>query len=309
MRVSTRQSIAVSAIAVVASALAFAQTPELAVNRIEHHINPDIHANAPTAGSTGPVSPAITYRGGPVMGTPTVYIIWYGNWNQSNGTDTPAGQQIVRDFLFGLNNSPYYQINASYGTPTGAVSFGGETTDTGSQGTRLSDAKVKAVVSSAITSGRLPKNTSGVYFVLTSSNVSETSGFCSQYCGWHTAATISSSNIKYSFVGNAARCLSGCAAQTTSPNGNAGVDGMISVIAHELEEANTDPNPNTGWFNGSGENADLCAWTFGSHQQSVGGAFYNMTLPTATGGSRNYLVQRNLDVNSKCYIDYVQKWQ
>lgn len=312
MRVISRQTVAVSVLALGAFvANAAAQSADVAIARIEHRINPDIHATAPTAGGTGVMTPNITYHGGAVMGTPTVYIIWYGNWNQSNGSDNPAGQQIVRDFLFGLNNSPNYQINASYGTPTGAVTFGGETTDTGSQGARLSDLKIKRIVTNAISTGALPKNTNGLYFVLTSSNVSETSGFCSVYCGWHTSATISNSNIKYSFVGNAHRCLSACAAQTISPNHNSGVDGMISVIAHELEETNTDPNPTSGWADSSGaENGDKCAWTFGSAQTLLpSGAYSNMTLPTSTGGSRNYLVQRNLDASSKCYINYVTKQQ
>lgn len=313
MRVISRHTLAVSTLAFAAFAgTAAAQSP----GRIEHRINPDMYAAAqPTTGSTGTQTPVITYHGGAVMGTPTVYLIWYGNWNQTNGSDTPAGQQLVRDFLFGLSNSPYYQINTSFsatgGTPTGLVTVGGETTDTGSQGTRLSDTRVQAVVSHAISTGHLPKDTKGVYFVLTSSNVSESSGFCTRYCGWHTSATISGTNIKYSFVGNANRCLSACAAQTTGPNGNAGVDGMISVIAHELEEANTDPNPTSGWADSGGaENADKCAWTFGAAQfQAANGAWANLTLPKSSGGSNNYLVQRNLDSSSLCYINYVTKQQ
>jgi hypothetical protein len=80
---------------------------------------------------------------------------------------------------------------------------------------------------------------------------------------------------------------------------------MISVIAHELEETNTDPDLNA-WYDSSGnEDADKCAWTFGSHQsQASNGAYYNMTL-----NGRNFLVQRELDVNSKCYVNYVTKAQ
>src|SRR5205085_9804377 len=143
-----------------------------------------------------------------------------------------------------------------------------------------------------------------------SSDVAETSGFCSQYCGWHTYGTISGSNIKYAFVGNANRCLGGCAAQTVGPNGNAGVDGMVSVIAHELEETNTDPNLNA-WYNSRGsEDADMCAWTFGSKQTRLStGAYYNMTLQTLTGSYRHFLIQRELDRYSKCYVDYVNKIQ
>jgi hypothetical protein len=163
---------------------------------------------------------------------------------------------------------------------------------------------VQAVVTHAINSG-LKKDTNGIYIVLTSSDVSESSGFCSQYCGWHTNGTISGSDIKYSFVGNANRCLRSCAAQSVGPNGNAGVDGMVSVIAHELEETNTDPDLNA-WYDSRGsEDADKCAWTFGSNQtKASNGAYYNMTLPGMGGNPRNFLVQRELDVNSKCYVKY-----
>jgi hypothetical protein len=75
---------------------------------------------------------------------------------------------------------------------------------------------------------------------------------------------------------------------------------MISVVAHELEEANTDPDLNA-WYDSSGaENADKCAWTFGSAQTRLStGAYYNMTI-----GGKNFLIQRNLSAtNSKCYVN------
>jgi hypothetical protein len=269
-------------------------------NRISRFpLNPVVEAYAPTTGGTGALTP-ITNHGGPVMqGTIHVYIIWYGNWNQANGSDTPAGQQLVRTFLGNIGNTSYFNINKTYTGVTGAVTLVKEISDSGSQGTRLSDAKVQSVVSSALSTGKLPYDYSGVYFVLTSSNVSESSGFCTRYCGWHTYATLAGTNIKYSFVGNANRCLNGCAAQTISPNGNAGVDGMISVIAHELEEAASDPQLNA-WYDSSGaENADKCAWTFGSAQTVLpSGAYYNMTI-----GGLNFLVQRNLSAaDNKCYV-------
>ncbi len=267
-----------------------------------------------TAGTTGAQTPVITNHGGPAMQTPNVYLIWYGTWNQSNGSDNAAGQQLVRDFLFGLNNSPYYLINSSYatagGTPTGGISLAAEYADTGSQGTKLSDAKVQLVVSSAISGGHLPKDANGIYVVFSSSNVSESSGFCNKYCGWHTNGTIAGTDIKYAFVGNANRCLTSCAAQSKSPNGNAGIDGAISVLAHELEETTTDPDLN-GWYDSAGaENGDKCAWTFGKTLgTATNGSAYNVTLPKAAGGSNNYLVQRNLDASSLCYVNYVTKTQ
>ena len=271
--------------------------------------DPNVVDDAPTKGGTAALTP-ITFHNGPVMATPKAYLIWYGNWNQSNGSDTPAGQTLVRDFLFGVSNSPYFQINTTYNGPTGFVSMGSETTVAAQARSRLSDNGVFSVVSNAITSGKLPKDSSGVYFVITSSDIAK-SGFCTQYCGWHTYGTVAGTNIKYSFVGNANRCLNACAAQTVGPNGNAGVDGMLSVLAHELEESTTDPNLNA-WYDSAGnENGDKCAWTFGQNQTvGANGASYNMTLAAQSTSSRNYLIQRNIStLDNKCYVNFVTKAQ
>jgi hypothetical protein len=232
----------------------------------------------------------IIYHGGPVMTASSgvnVYVIWYGNWSGNTGTT------IVPDFLNNLGGSPYFGINTTYYDSanvhiTNQVNLMGQTNDNYSQGTKLSDAKIKTIVSHAISTGGLPADSKGVYFVLTSKDVNETSGFCSQYCGWHTHGSISGIDAKYAFVGDASRCISSCAAQSTSPNGNPGVDGMISVIAHELEEAATDPDLNAWYFSSGNENADQCAWTFGTEYTVANGSKANMKL-----GSRDFLIQQN----------------
>ncbi len=274
---------------------------------ILHPVNPHF-GQAPTAGSTSQMTPRIGFHGGPVMGTPTIYMIWYGNWNSTNGTDTPAGQSLLTGFLQNLGGSPYYQTNGSYTGVSGVINVGPSYSDNYSHGTVLTDAAIQAIVSSAIGTGTGPlgaADKNGIYLVLTSSDVTESSGFCTKYCGWHTHGTIAGLDVKYAFVGNANQCLNACAIQTTSPNGNAGVDGMISVVAHEVEETNTDPDLNA-WFNAKGaEDADMCAWTFGHSQtQLPSGAWFNMTMSGV-----NYMVQRELDVNSKCYVNYATRAQ
>jgi hypothetical protein len=230
----------------------------------------------------------ITYHGGPVItGTVDIYYIWYGNWGSNTATT------ILPDFISHLGGSSYEHINTTYydGSNThvtGAIHYAGSTTDNYSQGTALSDAAVQAVVSSAISSGRLPKDGSGLYFVLTSSDVNESSGFCTQYCGWHNHGTISGSDIKYAFVGNPDRCPTSCEQQTTGPNGNAGADGMASIIAHESEEAISDPDLNAWYDTRGNENADKCAWTFGTQSTASNGSKYNVTL-----GGAQYLFQQN----------------
>ena len=248
---------------------------------------PRVNENANAAGHAKPSSNGISYHGGPLMlGTTNAYYIWYGNWSGNSATT------ILTDLASNIGGSPYFNINTTYydGSTTqvsNSVHYAGSTTDNYSQTAALSDAGVQAVVSSAITSGKLPEDTHGVYFVLTSADVNETSGFCTQYCGWHTHGTISGSDIKYAFIGNPDRCPSACEAQTTGPNGNADADGMASIIAHELEEAVTDPDLNA-WYDRRGqENADKCAWTFGT-TYTANGAQANMKL-----GTRDYLIQRN----------------
>lgn len=233
-------------------------------------------------------SNGINYHNGPVMlGATNVYYIWYGNWSGNTATS------ILPDLITGLSGSPYYNINTTYYNSslvhvTNATAIKPSVTDNYSHGTALADADVTAVVSSAITSGALPADPNGVYFVLTSADVNETSGFCTSYCGWHTHGTIAGQDIKYSFVGNPDRCPSACEAQTTGPNGNAGADGMASVISHELEEAVTDPDLNA-WYDTLGkENADKCAWKFGTTYTTSNGALANMKL-----GARDFLIQQN----------------
>ncbi len=264
-----------------------AEQSELRPDGHGHHVREYVDNQAggkarPTRGT------GINYHGGPVMlGTVNAYYIWYGNWSGNSATT------ILTDFASNIGGSPYEAINSTYydgsnNHVSGNVHYAGSTTDSYSQGSTLSDAQIQSVVADAINSNALPKDTSGVYFVLTSADVTASSGFCSKYCGWHTHATINGADIKYSFVGNPDACPTSCAAQTTGPNGNAGADGMASIIAHEAEEAATDPDLNA-WYDRRGyENADKCAWTFGTTSTAANGSMYNVTL-----GARQYLIQQN----------------
>src|SRR5262249_41946203 len=161
-----------------------------------------------------------------------------------------------------------------------------------SQGSKtLSDGAINAIVTKAITSGGLKSDPNGLYMVLTSADVSKT-GFLTSYCGWHTNGTINGADIKYAFIGNPGNdpnTNGPCTMeQTVSPNGNVGADAMASIMAHELEETATDPDPNA-WRDSRGyENADKCAWTFGTTYPAANGSYANMKL-----GTRDFLIQRN----------------
>src|ERR1019366_5201450 len=191
----------------------------------------------------------ISYHGGPVLTKGSnVYYIWYGNWG------TNIAKTILPALATGLGGSAYFNINTTYYDVSGTVEnpvqnavFLGQNSQyiypgTTKYGTSLTDAKIQQIVADVINGGQLPYDPSGVYFVLTSAEVHETSGFCTQYCGWHTHFALNGSDVKYAFVGNGDQCPSACEEQTSvSPNGNPGADGMASVNADELEEATTDP--------------------------------------------------------------------
>jgi hypothetical protein len=225
----------------------------------------------------------ITYHGGPVMTAgPNVHFIWYGNW-------APTDQGILQTLAGGLGGSSYFNINTTYYDGSGThvanvVNYtGGDASDNYSRGTALTDTDIKTIVTA-----QNPTDTNGVYFVMTSADVNETSGFCTQYCGWHTHATINGRDIKYAFVGNPARCSSACTNGTLPPNGSVGADGAASIVSHELEEATTDPDLNA-WYDSRGqENADKCAWTFGTTYTTSNGGVANMNI-----GGLDFLIQRN----------------
>ena len=254
-----------------------------------------IRGTSPKAPPAGAVvtGNGINYHGGPVLHTINVYYIWYGNWNALD----PTGPPILTDFASNDGGSPYFAINSTYGDTTAnvpnAVTFAGQTTVAGTS-TSLSDNDIATIVSTGLSQLGGTPDTNGVYMVLTAPGINETSGFLTRYCGWHTngAFTIGGTtyDIKYAFIGNASGgSLGNCAGQTSSsPNGDPGADAMVSVIAHELDESVTDPDLNA-WYDGGGnENADKCAWTFGSTYTVGNGSKANMRL-----GARDYLVQQN----------------
>jgi hypothetical protein len=80
-----------------------------------------------------------------------------------------------------------------------------------------------------------------------------------------------------------------------SPNGNPDADTVISPTSHEITEAITDPDVQTGWYDQVGfENGDECAYIFGATKGPAGG-YYNQSID---GG--HYLTQ--LGFSNKVFI-------
>ena len=253
----------------------------------------------PTSQELAPIGEAIVtgngieYNGGPVMlGPHNVYFIWYGNFSGN------VALTMLPDLIKGFNGSQYFNTNTTYGDATGnianTVAMSGQFFDNYSHGVALSNTTLAQVISAPLNTGALPVDTNGIYFVLTSPDVSMT-GFCTSFCGFHTFGTFGASDIKVAFVGDpATQCplkpgVPSCSAQTLTPNGNEGADAMADVMAHELNEAITDPHGDA-WFhvNTAGENGDLCNFNFGPTFTALNGAHANIVL-----SGRQFLIQQN----------------
>lgn len=253
----------------------------------------------PTSQNWSPIGEAVVtgngieYHGGSVMlGPHNVYFIWYGNFSNN------IALTMLPDLIKGFNGSRYFNTDTTYGDATAnianTVSMAGQFFDNYSHGTFLSNTTLSQVVSAPLNSGALPVDANGIYFVLTSPDVSLT-GFCTTFCGFHTSGTFGATDIKVAFVGDpATQCPArpgqpGCSAQSLSPNGDEGADAMANVMSHELNEAITDPNGDA-WFhiNTAGENGDLCNFNFGTTFTALNGAHANVVL-----SGRQYLIQTN----------------
>jgi hypothetical protein len=247
----------------------------------------------------------IAYHYGPLItGAPDIYVVWYGCWADNCGSagDT-ATQFVVTDFLSNVGGSPYFQINTTYPDtqgrpPSGGLLYGGAAVDHYSHGLELTAADMQGIISDLILAGQLPQDPSGIYLIMASADVSATAtGFCQASAQpHHGRGMVLGSDFIYGFVGNPVRCPSIAAPQFVAangtrlptPNGNFGADGMTNTIAHLLDEIVTNPMGG-GWFDRYGlENADKCAFTFGTTYTTTNGARANQKL-----GYRDYLIQQN----------------
>lgn len=190
-------------------------------------------------------------------------------------------------------NSLYYNHQGVFTDPT--INLVSEVTDNYSQGSaNITDGHIHKVVVNGITQGLVPKDEQGVYLVLTSKDVHKID-FCKYYCGWHSSLGLQDNGTwkvyKYAFVGDANRCPGVCSAH--APNGDYGIDGMVSTIAHELTE--TSSNPTWAWYNDTTgkENADMCSWRYGMRA----GKNYNLV---GLNGQK-FAIQQNWNpITGKC---------
>ena len=275
----------------------------------QNAFNPD--TLSPTATSPTRTDSRILYHNGPVLtGNPVIYFVWYGNW-----AARISQQLAVADFVSNLAQSPYFQINTGYPNsagqaPNGELIYGGAVNDAYSHSATLTEADVADVVANAILTYGLPLDSSVIYVVMTSPDVTvqdSVTQFCRTCCSLHGDSVVAGSPFRYVFVGNPERCPSACAAQFQSPNGDYAADAMVSWLAHALNAVMTNPTGD-GWYDRYGlENSEKCEGTYGT-TYPVTNVWGQSTQANIKLGGRDYLLQQNW-VNGKkghCALSYFQ---
>ncbi|HSQ32360.1 MAG TPA: hypothetical protein VLN49_21035 [Gemmatimonadaceae bacterium] len=276
--------------------------------------------NAKPGGSS---STGIYYHGGPVLLSQTnvVAIYWASSAIYNNGPTPPStgtGSQdasLVGYFLNHLGGSSYFNINTSYTDGGGNhianvvnyTSYWANNTNAPAGTQNVSDADMLNMLSDGFMNNKIAYDPNTLYAIFTAGAVNLGGGFGTQYCAYHYWGTVNTpqgaQTVQYAAMPYDYAYPGSCTMSGTynAPNGDPGADYEVNTLAHETEETTTDPR-GTAWYDRRGyENADKCAWTFGTVNTTSSGGNWNITV-----GSKNFLVQRNwVNANSGgCALSY-----
>lgn len=248
----------------------------------------------------------IYYHGGPVLqgGTNVVAVYWAGSPIYSGGPASGSGAgssdgSLVGYFLSHLGGSPYFNINSTYTDGSGnAIAnvvnythYWANNANVPANGQKVTDAQMVAMLQAGLDNGSITYDANTVYAIFTGGTVNLGGGFGTQYCAYHTHGSVTvngtSKTILYAAMPYDYAYPGACTNGTASPNGDAAADAEVNTLAHEVEETTTDMMGNA-WYDRRGyENADKCAWQWGSTYTSGGGTA-NIKV-----GTKDFLVQMN----------------
>ncbi len=270
----------------------------------ELRTSPNVKSFAAGGGSgTG-----IFYHGGTVLqsGINIQTVYWANSPIYNNGPvagSTGVGSNdgtLIGALLRTLGGSSHYNINSTYTNSLGQaivpsvsyVGFWANNTNAPANGANVTDANMLSMLQTGLNTGKLSYDPNTLYVIFTAGTVNLGGGAGSQYCAYHTHGTVSvsgvSKNVYYAAMPYNAAWPAGCTNQTKSPNGDAAADAEVNTLTHEIEETHTDAMGNA-WFDRRGyENADKCAWNWGTTSTDANGGVYNVTI-----GGRHYLIQQN----------------
>ena len=200
-------------------------------------------------------APRLTYRGGPLLASPQVFLFFWGDVWQSEPLATQMKQ--LTDFFDYVLTSPLMDQLAEYDLPNYTIGHGvrsGDIVVTVAPPSSVADADVRQLIRGQLASNRaLPQITpSSLYFVYLPPGVTsqlDGSSSCVTFCGYHD----SDGDLYYAVMPHPD--CAGCTAGMTA------IDSLTTTSSHELCEAITDPVPGKGYYDdANGEIGDICAF-------------------------------------------------
>ena len=277
----------------------------------------DAARNAAKGGASAPIK----YHGGPVLlsATNVAAVYWAASPIYVNGPAAGTSgsgsvdASLLGFFLSHLGGSAYFNINTSYTDGSGSpianvVNYtqywaNNSNVPTGTQS--VSDAQMVAMLQAGFNSGALSYDPSTLYAIFTAGQVNLGGGFGTQYCAYHTHGTVTVNGVArtvlYAAMPYNYAYPSACTSGYKPANGtvDAGADYEVNTLAHEIEETTTDEMGNA-WYDRRGyENADKCAWTWGTTYTTAAGGTANIKV-----GGKDFLVQRNWVASGGCALSY-----
>jgi hypothetical protein len=272
--------------------------------------------DAKTGGAHKAPGTGINYHGGAILVTTNIAAVYwatspifaFGPAAGTSSTDNSGDHSLVGDFLRGLGGSPYFNINTTYYMGSTAPFTYVQNSVTYTQywanntnvpnptlKTTITDAQMIAMLQSGFDNGKLVYDPNTLYAIFTQGTTNLGGGFGTQYCAYHANATVTingvARNIFYAAMPYDYQYPGGCTSGYATDDGDKGAATEVNTLAHELEETTTDGLLDAWWDNRGMENADKCAWTWGTTQTSANGGKYNMIVGSPT--AHKVLIQQN----------------
>ena len=215
-------------------------------------------AGTPTA-LTGPGTD-LTYHGGAVLPAVAVQPIFWGpRWSDP----TFAGDKVtgLKSFYDGMGGSKYAGTSNEYTDSTGAHVTSAISSYTtalfDSSAAPTSDPSARTIIGEV--AKMVKKPTANVFYAV----YSDTPITGVDYCAWHSWGSVRGVRLTVGWFPNIDG-VSGCTPNDVTTGHSQPLAALANVSGHELSEVRTDPF-GTGWYEGQySENADKCAWAFGS---------------------------------------------
>jgi hypothetical protein len=258
---------------------------------ITYHVPHYMATRPATRGQVKPMG-LLTYRGGPVQVTPTVFLIF---WNVAKYGDRQGVEPLLTNYIGHMGGSAHNNIYVQYSEVVNGNTiyvtnpsnqYGGSWEDsTNLEPRHPTDSQIAAEAIRGVQ--HFGYNASASYVVVTPHGRS-TSGFGTQWCAYHSATTSNGNLVSYTDLPYIPDAGANCGSNIISPpSDESGADEGVTIVeGHEQGESVTDPNPPTGWYNNSyGEIGDICAWT--NIQNDPFGSFSYSSQPMYSNASNS----------------------